>query len=691
MEEFKTTRVDPQRLHAHAGSTHWGQLQLYAALLAREAPQHASWRLRLLYCHPDTSVVTAFEEMRTGAQLAAFFNTCCEHLAARLAALARHRSSRDAQLRSLAFPHTEFRGGQRRLAAAVYRTVRDGGGMAVEAPTGSGKTMGTLFPALRAMGDGHADRIVFLSSRTTGQVAAESAAALLNTSDMVRLVTVTAKAKICFMPEPVCDPQVCRYAEGYYDRVEDAVSELIERRTMSRAVIEDVARAHQVCPFELTLDAAVWSDVVLCDYNYVFDPVVRLKRLAGIAADRMTLLIDEAHQLGDRVREGLSTTLHRATLRAARGAIDEPGIVRHMAALDRRLLAVRAELVRTRGVQRDAFECAVEMPQGVLRAAQTLLEALAESATQRSNAPAVTELTFALVRLLRAATWFDDARFAVIARGRKRDIEIDIRCLDPSVAIAETLAAFHSHIRFSATLSPFDVYARIHGRTRARPLRLPSPFPPDRLGVFVVPDVSTLYRARTLSIDALVGVLETLLAAQRGNYLVALPSFEYLTLLADAFEAKTSGFEMLRQRRAMSDAERADFLQRFRTQATPVVGFVVLGGIFTESVDLPGDALIGIAIVGIGLPPPTLERAEMALRYGTPLGAAVAYEQPAMTRVIQAAGRLIRRESDRGVLCLIDARFLTPTYRGYLPAHWQIQRTPARVLRSSLAAFWNNR
>jgi Rad3-related DNA helicase len=689
VEEFKTTRADPQRLHDHAGSVHRGQLRLYAALLARDAPQHARWRLRLLYCHPDTSIVMPFEETLTVAQLDAFLNACCERLAGRLSALAAHRAFRDAQLRALDFPHPQFRGSQRRLAADVYRTVRDGGALIVEAPTGSGKTMGTLFPALRAMGDGHTDRVVFLSSRTTGQSAAESAAEMLNTSQMVRLVTITAKAKICFMPEPICDPELCEFARGYYDRVEGAVDELVERRTMNRVVIEDVARKHRVCPFELTLDAAVWSDVVLCDYNYVFDPVVRLKRLAGIAHDRVALLVDEAHQLGDRVREGLSTVFLRSTLRAARARMEGSRVARAAAALDRRLLALRTDLVRTRGVDRHDFECAIEMPQNILRAAQALFEAFVETAAQRGHDAEVTELTFALVRLLRAAAWFDPARFTVIARGRRRDIEFDIRCVDPSSAIAETLSEFGAHIRFSATLSPFHVYARVHGQSDARALRLPSPFPRERLGVFVVPDVSTLYRARARSLHALADTLCTLVSAHPGNYLVALPSFEYLDLVAEAFAARAPELTTLRQRRVMSDPERAAYLERFHAAGEPVVGFVVLGGVFTESVDLPGDALIGIAIVGIGLPPPSLERTEMASRFGASYGAAVAYEQPAMTRVIQAAGRLIRRESDRGVLCLIDGRYLAQPYRDYLPRHWPIQRTPARTLATSLDAFWN--
>jgi Rad3-related DNA helicase len=688
VEEFKTTRIDPARLYAHVGSVHIGQLRLYAALFARDAPEQLQWQLRLLYCHPDTGVVTPHEETISTHDLAQFLDRCCEHLARQLIALHAHREQRNAALADLAFPFPDFRPAQRGLAADVYRTVRDGGALLVEAPTGSGKTLGTLFPALRAMGDGKTDRIVFLSSRTTGQAAAEASTELLQTSNVVRQITVTAKAKICFMPEPVCDPELCPYARDYYERNEAAVLALLAVRTMSRAAIEAVARAHRVCPFELSLDAAVWADLVICDYNYVFDPVVRLKRLAGIAGDRMVLLVDEAHQLGDRVRDGLSTVFSRSLLQGAKKASGSGPLARRAAALDRQMTALRRELVHKHYVDRSSFEWTIEWPAALLRAAETLFEAMAEHHGTRQTDPVITEVAFALARLLRVANWYDAEHFAVFLRGRRSEIELDVRCLDPSAAIAETLQEFRAHVRFSATVSPFPLFARLHGQPDARMLRLPSPFPPEHLAVFVVPDVNTMYRARRRSLPDLIAVLHTLVAARHGNYLVALPSFEYLDLVADAFIVPP-GYTCVRQTRNMSDAERAAFLATFHDRLQPVVGFAVLGGVFAESIDLPGDALIGMAVVGIGLPPPSLERTAMEEHFGEPDGRMIAYEQPALTRVVQAVGRLIRTGTDRGAVCLIDSRYQSQHYRHYLPAHWSPVRTPARELASSLDAFWN--
>ena len=691
VEEFKTTRADPERLFTHLGPVHLGQLKLYAALFARTDPHQARWNLNLVYGNPDSGAITPYTMDASADELEAFLQRCCARLAARLVDLHAHRARRDALLARLQFPFPRFRSAQRALSAEVYRTVRDGAALLFEAPTGSGKTVGALFPSLIAMGEGNVDRVVYLSSRTTGQASAEAGMHVLNTDAVLRRVTVTAKAKICFMPEPVCDPAICRYAKGFYDRSDAAVKELLAIGTMTRAAIETVARKHEICPFELSLEAAVWADVVICDYNYVFDPVVRLKRLAGVTGDRIALLIDEAHQLGDRVRDALSTVFSRSVLRRARAVLSAGPSARRAAALDRRLTELRRDLVRQRGVDRDAFECRIDRPDALLRAADSLLESLAGTHAQIQGEPEATELTFALLRLTRVAGWFDAERFAIFLRGTGRDIELDLRCIDASAAIADTLNDYRAHVRFSATLSPFELTARAHGQPDARTLRLPSPFPPERLGVFVVQDVSTLYRRRGATLAALVRVLQTLTASRRGNYLIALPSFDYLDLVADAYAAAHPLQSTVRQTRGMSDAARTDFIAAFReSHATdrPIVAFAVLGGVFTESIDLPDGALVGIAVIGIGLPPPSLERDAMAQLIEAPFGRMLAYEQPALTRVVQAAGRLIRRDSDRGVVCLIDARYLAREYRVYLPAHWRPIRTTSARLATALDGFW---
>ena len=694
LEEFKTTREPPERLHRHAGDLHFAQLRLYAAMLSSSEGPHERYRLRLVYCHPDTLQETAFERVDASTDLAAFLEATCARFALSLARLRRHRRRRDRMLSGLAFPHTVWRSAQRRLAQSVYRAARDGGSVLAEAPTGAGKTLGTLFPALRALGDGHADRIVFLSARGTGQrVVEDTLRATTPDPRRLRAVTVTAKHRICFKGRPICDPDACEFARGYYDRRGDALEALFAApRTLDRATVEEVARRHCVCPFELSLDGAAWSDVVVCDYNYVFDPVVRLKRLHGTGDDRTVLLVDEAHQLADRVRDALSVRLERRVLRSALRESADPAFARALRGLDRRIAALRR--TQLGGARRDGEIALPDPPAGLHRAVEAALEATSrnsrlglESASPHDTA--LDELGLTLARWTRAANWYDGARFATLLRASGRELSVELRCLDPSAHIAEVLGEFRAHARFSGTLTPLGLFSRLHGVEDAQTLTLPSPFPPQSLGVFVVPDVSVRHRDRQSTLGRVTTVIETVVRARTGNYLVALPSFEYLSAVSDAFTARNPGSKILCQTRNSTAEERAAFLANFEPGAAPVIGFVVLGGVFSESIDLPGDRLIGMVVVGVGLPPRSLERDCESACLG-PWGPVAAYRQPAVSKVVQAAGRIIRTESDRGVLCLVDDRYLAADYRDLLPAHWQPQRVRAAQFPDALDGFWRN-
>ncbi len=690
VEEFKATRSEVGALHAHLGHLHFAQLKCYAALLALREPHHPSWQLRLIYVHPDTLVTTSHELVEERGRLLAFLETTLAELVDWLAAERLHRSARDESLRHLLFPFAEFRPRQRQLAAAVYRSLRDRQALLAEAPTGCGKTLATVFPALKALAEAHQDRIVYVTSRTTGQRAAELALAQLDPHAALRSVTITAKARTCFMPEPVCDPEHCAYARGYHDRLQPALRELLDGPAMDRARIEAVAATHTVCPFELSLDAASWSDVVIGDYNYVFDPVVRFARIRGLFSEPSVLLVDEAHQLTDRARAMLSSTFARRTLRQALG-LDLPAeLGKALRNFDRRLVTLRREVARSNGLEKVDFECAIELPERLIGALTRLAELFASVADQLVDDPALSELNFALWNLLRAAGWYDPKRFTTLLRTDGRDIELEIACLDPGAHIAERLADYAASVRFSATLNPAALFQHLHGLTDQPSVQIASPFPTEHLAVSIVPDVSPLYQDRERTLQPLVCLIETVVTAKPGNYLIALPSFAYLERVAATYSAQFPQRQTLVQQRTMSQQSRDDFIARFSAVREPVVGFVVMGGVFTESVDLPGDALIGIVVVGIGLPPRSLRLDRIAAAHADDLGFTIAYQQPAMTRVVQTAGRLIRTQDDRGVLCLVDPRYLNPGQRRFFPAHWQPQVVPAHQLGSTLDAFWTS-
>ena len=674
VEEFKTTRTDMERLHAHLGHLHMAQLKLYAALVGGE---RKAWRLRLVYVRPDHEASLEVEETLTREALTDFLEATVEGYTRWLSGCSRRAARRDAVLGALAFPFEDFRDHQRQMARGGFRAFRDAEQLLVEAPTGSGKTVAMLYAALRAMGDGRLDRAVFLTARGTGQRAAADALARCVPGDQVAAVTVTAKDKICFHPGTPCDPEHCEHARGYYDRMPAARDALLRTGLVARERVEATAREHRVCPFELSLDAAAWADVVICDYNYVFDPVVRLRRLVTSGFGRVGLLVDEAHQLGGRAGEMLSVSLARAACR--RALADAPsGLAARLRSVDRALLALR----------RTEDDGPIAPPAALLRSLERLLAAAAD--VDLAPAPDTRAFLGDGHRFVAGAGWFDATDYRYLLATAGRDVEVRMACLSPAGHVASVLGEFHGAVRFSGTLSPPKLFQTLHGQSEgARSGRVDAGFPDDALGVFAVPDVSTYYRDRARTLDALAGLVRTVTEAAPGNYLVALPSFAYLDAVTEALRA-VSSLRVRAQRPDMADEERARFVAELSDPGAPCIGAVVMGGLFAESVDFDGGALRGVVVVGPGLPPRSTERDLVAERHGNN-GFTVAYLQPAMAKVVQAAGRAVRGPRDRGVVVLVDPRFAESRCQAFFPAHWRPRRVRAAAIGDAVAAFWNDR
>ena len=736
IEEYKTTRSEVAGLHAHLGHLHMAQVKLYAALMndMEEAPANrAAWRLRLIYLHPDDGAATHFEETHQQHDLAEFLADTVAAYTAWLAATAARIDRRNACLRRLPFPFADFRDSQRRLARGAYRAFRDREQLLVEAPTGSGKTAATVFSALRAIGDGALDRVIYLTARTTGKQSPtetleqcglgegqgqgegrEGAGQGEGEGQAARAATVilTAKRDICFNPDVPCDPERCRYARGYYDRMRPARDELLKTGLATRDSIERTAARHCVCPFELSLDAAAWADVVVCDYNYVFDPVVRLARLAAPPFQRVGLLVDEAHQLGDRVRGMLSTSLKRAALKRALGEAP-PWLLKRLRGVDRALLKLRREARSAAGESGDpaaipdadgasprrpndsnGAEYRIEQPGALLGAVQRLLAAAAEG--DLGSYPATREFLFDCFRLQEGFAWSDGENYCHLLATTRRNIEARMVCLSPSQHIDSVLRRYSGAVRFSGTVSPLPLFQVIHGQdasSRAARVRLDWG---SNLGVFIVPDVSTYYRDRANSRNALAGVVEAVIGAAPGNYLVTFPSFAYLELVVPRLGEMA---QVVAQRPGMSDAEKRDFIRRLSTRneraagdgaglpQPSLIGAAVMGGMFAESVDFDGGALAGVIVVGVGLVPRSLERDLIGERFGAD-GFDVAYRQPGMTRVAQAAGRAVRGVGDSGVVVLVDPRFRRADWGAFFPRYWRPAQVRSSEIGSAVASFW---
>ena len=683
VEEVKTTRANAAALHRHAGDEHLAQTRLYGALLLLAGEALATLpalRLRLVYLHPTQPEETVFEEAWQPADLLAYFEATCGCYLAWLEGVEARLARRNRCLKTMQFPFARFRGEQRRVAKHAYRGFRDAAHSLVEAPTGSGKTMATVFPALKAMGEGQLDRLLFLTARGTGQAAAEAALKrAAKDSGACVAVVLTAKARICFNPELPCDPACCAYARGYYQRQPAARRELLAVGSVATgAQVAAVAKRHRVCPFELSLDAAAWADVIVADYNYVFDPVVRLKRLANPLFGRAGLIIDEAHQLADRVRVMLGARLPRTEVRAA---LESPGLPAPVA---KALRSVERALGRLPVAAGELGE--IPPPAALARAVARAEAALLATAVDAERAPALAEATWLLLRFRRAVEAAAPGSFHYLASGRGKRRVLELVCTVPAEHIQATLQPFHGSVRLSGTVTPTAVFQRLHGFDAAASA-LAVGGDVDSLAVFAVTDISTYYRDRERSLGDLVALIEDVRRTTPGRCLVAFPSFEYLDAAAARLGDVAHG-----QQPAMDAFARAAFLEDLARPAPSGagrIGLVVMGGLFAESVDFDSRQVRSVVVVGPGLPPRSLHRDLIAADQAATAagGRDLAYLQPAMTRVAQAVGR-VARGGEPGAAVLVDPRFANARYRAYLPRRWRMERTRATDVAARLLDFW---
>jgi len=721
LEEIKTVQPGWRGV---ARPLDWAQARIYGAIHARDRGL-AGLEIQLTYLDLETGREAVFRERHAAADLEAFFVATADAYLAWIREIHRWRLLRDASIRGLAFPFPEYRPGQRRLAVAVYRALGSGGRLFLEAPTGIGKTISVIFPAVKAQGEGKAGQIFYLTARTVGRLVAEQAFVDLRRGGLrLRSLTLTARGKICVQGGKPCDQAACPLALGYYDRLPGAMRAALDLEELNRAALEELGRRHQVCPFELAMDLSLWVDAVIGDYNYVFDPKAWLRRHFAEDGGDYAFLIDEAHNLPDRAREMFSADLTTDELREGRLAVKLalPGCAR---ALNRLVAAFRAlaradaepnepvtpeaalfdwstapgEPVRETG---PSAEGAGEPPATTAPVLPEKLTAALEDALEQAeawlarNEPAsfretFLELFFRLHAFRRAAERLDEC-FAVLTRP-DQGITVRLFCLDPSQLLREALARGRTAVFFSATLTPLEYYRDLlGGRAEDPQLRLGSPFPAEHLAVMVQNRVATQYKARAGSLDEVAAAIAALVDARRGNYLVYLPSYPYLAAVCERFRAARPGTAVLAQTAGMREAEREAFLAAFAAdRGETLVGFAVMGGVFGEGIDLAGERLIGAVIVGVGLPQICEERDRIRDHFQARLGAGFdyAYTFPGMNRVLQAAGRVIRSGGDRGVVLLVDTRFGEARHRRLFPAWWRpIPTHDPEAIRRAAAEFW---
>ena len=695
VDEIKTTALPAEAITGEQSPEHWAQGQVYAYLygVQQNLPR---LRVQLTYYQIDEEVTLRFSHEYTLGELEAIVTGLLEQYAPWARRAAAWRQQRAASVAAMRFPFAEYRPGQRAMLVEVYRVCAGGGQLLCQAPTGIGKTVSVLFAALKAMGEG--GPAFYLTARGTTRAAAEAALASLHAANpglALRSITLTAKDKICLCENRECTPDACPYADGYYRRVKDALWQALDETALTAGTLQTLARQHTVCPFELGLDASLWCDVVVGDYNYLFDPVVSLKRFFETAGDYL-FLIDEAHNLPDRAREMHSESLCKSAFVQARKLLGK-GKSRLKTALGKAnaaLLDWRRRCETEGGAAKTLMRPARDEEfDRLLRRLCEPLEAWLDSHRDPTEAhAALLQLYFTIRAWLRVADTFDE-HFVLQAAAFGSDVRLTQLCLDPSAFLKADFARGRAAVLFSATLAPAGYYKDLCGLPDARAVALKSSFPQENLGLFAACRVSTRYKDRAASVGPVADYLAAMAGARPGNYLAFFPSYSYLEQVRAAFAAAYLDIPLLVQSSDLDEAGRAEFLAQFRPDPhATLLGFAVLGGVFGEGVDLAGSRLIGAAIVGPGLPQvgPRQEQLRDYFERTRGSGFDYAYRYPGMNKVLQAAGRVIRTPQDKGVVLLIDNRFAAPDYRRLMPPHWghlALART-VDELKAALAAFW---
>jgi DNA excision repair protein ERCC-2 len=691
LEEIKTTTQDLEEFIAEEEYLHWAQLKTYAAIYATEL-KLPSITGQLTYLQVATGELKSLFKEFDSAELNLFLLDLTSQYLSWMRKVQAWQQERDHAISTADFPYPDLRKGQQRMIEEVSETISSQGQLIIQAPTGTGKTVAVLYPAIRSLAEGHIQKIFYLTARGTGRVIAERTLEELKAKGLrVKYVTLTAKEKVCLNSAKNCLGDECPYARGYYDRLRKALDVLFTCDAFTQDVIAVIAREHQICPFELSLDISLWMDCIICDLNYAFDPRVYLKRYFLENSYDCLFLVDEAHNLVDRSREMYSSQIQRSRFLELRRHLKEqnPKIFKQAGKINTLLLEIKKELKP----EKQSWEN--ERPEKLLSQLRKLALGIEQGFKKEIKAEIkqkILDIYFEINWFLRVSDLYDE-NYSTCYETGERDLRIKLFCKDPADHLKVTMDRARAVVLFSATMSPMSYFAQVLGcREDVTQCTLPSPFPSENRCLMVAPFISTYYRSRFQTKEMLVQTVGTMISAKRGNYMVFFPSYEYLRMVLPLYQRTFTEHDILIQTPGMGEKERIAFLNNFSHEnSRTLVGFVVMGGIFGEGIDLAGDRLSGAVIVGVGLPGISLERELIRQHFeddDVP-GFNYAYLYPGLNRVFQAAGRVIRSEYDRGAILLIDMRYSRPQYSSLLPEDWEVQPVAsAEAIQDSLDRFW---
>lgn len=672
-------------------NVHLAQAKCYAYIYAK---QHSLREIgiQMTYCNLDTEEIRRFLSHYTYEALECWFEELISSYEKWARFQIKWEEKRNSSIRLVEFPFS-YREGQREVAAAVYRTILRKKKLFLQAPTGVGKTISTLFPSVKAIGEGLGEKIFYLTAKTITRTVAEQAFRILGEQGLqMKVITLTAKEKICKCEETECNPVSCPYAKGHFDRVNDAVYDLIMNyNEITRDVIENQSEKYMVCPFEMSLDVSLWVDAVICDYNYAFDPTAHLKRFfSENAGKKYIFLVDEAHNLVERGREMYSARLYKEDFLELKKMmrVKEPILSKKADEVNRQFLLLKRECEEYR-VLESVSHLAIKLMNLLAE-----MERFFEKSSESDKRDQVLELYFKVREFLNIHDILDENYVIYSEYQQDGRFMVKLFCVNPAVNLQAYLEYGIGTVFFSATLLPVRYYKKLLSiETDDYAIYADSPFPKDSRLLLIGRDVSTRYTQRGPEMyrriaSYIVGAAD----AKKGNYMVFFPSYRVMEEVHSVFSEKCGKISSAVQSPFMSEEDREVFLKEFdEIREESFVGFCVMGGIFSEGIDLPEDKLIGVIIVGTGLPQVCNER-EIVKQYFSGIGSdgfEYAYLYPGMNKVLQSAGRVIRTEKDRGLILLLDERFSTGRYRELFPREWSNARhCTAESLTSYMQEFW---
>ena len=694
IDEIKTTTKDLLLIDENTNPLHWAQAKCYGYIYSMQN-ELDNIDIQITYYNIDTKSTRILRQSYTLKELEEFFFWLIDEYKSWAQLESDWVNKRNESIKKLKFPFENYRPGQRELAVRVYKSITDSKKCFAQAPTGTGKTISTLFPAIKAMGEDKTSKIFYLTAKTITREVAQNTISLMRKKDLnLKAVTITAKEKICKMEEVNCNPEYCLYANGYFDRINNSLKDILAKyNDYSKDNIEKISEEYMLCPFELSLDLTNLSDVIICDYNYVFDPRVYLKRFFDTKTTDYTFLIDEAHNLVDRAREMYSATLNEEKFVKVKKLISKK---------DKRITRVIKEI---QSYFEDKLEDLTTLDENDLVESEAPLELceilssfikFVDEYLARTNEEneELMDLYFDVYSFLSISDFYDK-NYTTIYTKTFNGMTIKIYCVNPQKVIEEKMKKAKSNIIFSATLIPMDYFMKMYSYDEEDfIINLKSPFDVKNRLLMIGDNVATTYNKRFETSEDIASYIANCVQAKKGNYMVFFPSYKYMELVFDEMKENYPNINISIQESNMSEEEKEEFLSMFDEDNKEThVGFCVLGGHFSEGIDLTNDKLIGVIIVGVGMPQIGIERDIIKDHMkDSNKGFDYAYVYPGMIKVLQAAGRCIRTDNDKGVILLLDNRYSQRRYQSLFPYEWypNFRVRKSDDVKTLCEKFWRN-